>query len=353
MKLSYFHIVLLYCLNQFNGERSASAIYHLLKGKKSSQTIQDGKLFNVSHMFSIFPWLSRVQTNAAWQDMVQEGLIVRIPENQLIVTEKGRLELETRLEQCPFPNNIHGWNYGDIGRLFWRRLSLLVQVVSNVAYERKDYLPVTKNQEDLDWVKMFLRHMKMSKTELNKSLYNEIYKALQEQSEKGAVIFVQKLTASKKIGLTFEQIAVKEKEDSQYIYLLFWGIIHSCIELQQLKVDQFPLFNEIIKDKFQTEFLTSSSKKTKNYLLQGKSISEISSIRRLKESTIEDHIVEITLHDKHFLPWDFLSEKDYLVIKQTIAKLNTHQLKRVREALGSNFSYFQIRLVFALMGRKE
>lgn len=353
MKLSYFHIVLLYCVKQFNGERSASAIYHLLKGKKSSQTIQDGKLFNVSHMFSIFPRLSRVQINAAWHDMLQEGIIVRIPENQLIITEKGILELETSLKERPFPVYIHGWNYGDIGRLFWRRLSLLVQVVSNAAYERKDYLPVTKNQDDLDWVKIFLRKTKISKTELNKNLYMEILQVLQEQPDRGAVIFVQKLTSSNKIGLTFEQIAAKEKEDSHYIYLLFWGIIHSFIELQQLKGDKFPLLNEIIKDKFQGEFLTSSSKKTKHYLLQGKSIAEISNIRRLKESTIEDHIVEITLHDKHFQPWKFLSETDYLVIKKTIAKLNTHQLKMVREALDRNFSYFQIRLVFALMGRKK
>ncbi|WP_226666914.1 helix-turn-helix domain-containing protein [Metabacillus litoralis] len=353
MKISYFHIVLLYCLKQFNGERSASAIYHLLKGKKSSQTIQDGKLFNISHMFSIFPKLSRVQTNSAWHDLLQKGYIEELPENQFLITEMGKIELETALEQRPFPKDLHGWNYGDIGRLFWRRLSLLVQVLSNMAYERKVYLPVTKNQDDLQWVKMFLKQIKMEKLELIKLLHIEIFEALKVHDDKKAVIFVRKLTSSQKIGLTFDQIAVKEEEDAHYIYLMFWSVIHSFIYFQQLNDNQFPLFNEIIKDKFQVDFLTSSSQKTKTYLLQGKSIQEISRVRRLKESTIEDHIIEITLHDKRFQPWDFLSESDYNIIKKTIIELKTHQLKKVREVLGKTYSYFQIRLVFALMGRKE
>lgn len=45
MQLQY---TLLYCLKQLNGERTVSSIYYLLKGKRSSQTLQDGNMFQIS-----------------------------------------------------------------------------------------------------------------------------------------------------------------------------------------------------------------------------------------------------------------------------------------------------------------
>ncbi|MEH7462882.1 recombinase RecQ, partial [Bacillus thuringiensis] len=41
MQLQY---TVLYCLKQLKGERTVSSIYHLLKGKRSSQTFQDGNM---------------------------------------------------------------------------------------------------------------------------------------------------------------------------------------------------------------------------------------------------------------------------------------------------------------------
>lgn len=45
MQIQY---TLLHCLKQLNGERTVSSIYYLLKGKRSSQTLQDGNMFRVS-----------------------------------------------------------------------------------------------------------------------------------------------------------------------------------------------------------------------------------------------------------------------------------------------------------------
>ncbi|HZH60057.1 MAG TPA: helix-turn-helix domain-containing protein [Metabacillus sp.] len=351
MKLDYFHTVLLFCINQLNGERTASAIYHLLKGKKSSQTIQDGKLFNLSHLFGLFPKLSRKQTDAAWELLNQKELFDMLPDNHCFITPKGKEVLLKNLKEAPIPSSINGWQYGDLSRVFWRRLSLLVQVVSNFSYGRKGYLPITKNQEDLQWVKEFLRQINVPKEELTKKLYDEIKQVLQLHSAKEATIFVQRLTSSIKIGLTFEQIAYKHEEDPIYTYLLFWNVIHSILQLQQSPNSRFDILDQIIKDKANRDALTTSTKVTRSYVLQGKTISEIASIRNLKQSTIEDHIVELTLHDPHYSPSFFLHDNDFRKIMTAIDKLQTHQLKKVKEYLDHKYSYFQIRLAFALSGR--
>ncbi|MGM0874031.1 MAG: helix-turn-helix domain-containing protein [Bacillota bacterium] len=351
MKHRYFYLVLLSCFNQLKGERSVSAIYHLLNGKKSSQTIQDGKLFNLSHMFSLFPKLSRQQLNDAFETILQEELIEQLSEQHYGLTEKGKLVLEENITAKPIPTELNGWIYGDVGRVFWRRLSLTVQVLSNIAYERNHYLPVTKNQEDLQWIKTFLKQEKFKQTDLINLLYEEIKHILQLQSKRDATIFIQRLTSSQKIGLTFEQIAAKHKEDPIFIYLLFWNVVHSIIQLLQSSKSQYLVLNEMIKDKLHNHVLTASTATTRSYLLQGIGISEIAVIRRLKESTIEDHIVEITLHDKTYLPSSYLSKEDFEQINNAIEVLNTHQLKNVKEYLNHQYSYFQIRLAYAMNGR--
>ena len=353
MKLDYFQTVLLNCINQLNGERTVSAIYHLLKGKKSSQTIQDGKLFNLAQLFGLIPKLSRRQIEAAWELLNKNELIDILPDNHCLITPKGKEVLLKNLEEKPIPSSLDGWQYGDISRVFWRRLCILVQVVSNLSYGKKGYLPITKNQEDLQWVKFFIKQCNKSRGDLTEKLYDELAEVLQLQSAKEATVFVQRLTSSRKIGLTFEQIAYKHDEDPFYMYLLFWNVIHSIIKLQQTQEKRFELLKQIIKDKVYSDSLTISTKVTRSYVLQGKNIDEIASIRNLKESTIEDHIVELTLHDHHYSPSFFLQENDYKKIIKAIDVLQTHQLKKVREYLENEYSYFQIRLAFALNGRRK
>lgn len=351
MEHSYFQVILLYCFNQIRGERSVSAIYHLLKGKKSSQTIQDGKLFNLSHMFALFPMVSRLQINDSCKQLLQEELIVKLSDQHYMLTEKGMILLEKSLYNRPIPTELNGWKYAEASRVFWRRFSLLVQVLSNFVYKNQQYIPLTKNQEDLQWVKMFLKQTHISKANLTEMVYKELKDILKNRSKKDASIFIQRLTSSKKIGQTFEQIAKKHNEDPIYVYLLFWNVIHSIFQ-RTVKGNDFFLLYEVIKDKLTQDSLTASTSATRSYLLQGKGISEIAAIRRLKENTIEDHIVEITLHDHTYTPDEFLSIEDFEKINHAIEILKTHQLKKVREFLHHQYSYFQIRLAFAMNGRK-
>ena len=59
MELTFLQTMILFCLQKINGERTIYSIYHLLKGKKSSQTIQDTHLFHLQPLFQTYTNLSR------------------------------------------------------------------------------------------------------------------------------------------------------------------------------------------------------------------------------------------------------------------------------------------------------
>lgn len=94
MPVHFFDAIVLDILSSMKGERSPSAVYHLLKGKRSSQTIQDAGLFAVSKYFGFCSALSREQVAASVQRLKQESLVREKAESgAYTVTEKGEAEL--------------------------------------------------------------------------------------------------------------------------------------------------------------------------------------------------------------------------------------------------------------------
>lgn len=53
--MTFLQAIVLVQLQRIEGVRTVYSIYHLLKGKKSSQTIQDAHLFNLGIFFKPFP----------------------------------------------------------------------------------------------------------------------------------------------------------------------------------------------------------------------------------------------------------------------------------------------------------
>ena len=74
-----FQQILLKIFLILNKERTVSSAYHLLRGKRSGQTIQDVGMFKLHEYFGLFPKLKR----KAFDDTIQE----LVNQNQLIVHE--------------------------------------------------------------------------------------------------------------------------------------------------------------------------------------------------------------------------------------------------------------------------
>lgn len=91
MQLQY---TLLYCIKQLNGERTISSIYHLLKGKRSSQTLQDGNIFHTSFLFGVYKSLQRADYDQEIEYVLHKEWIQSVHENTYILTDTGKKQLE-------------------------------------------------------------------------------------------------------------------------------------------------------------------------------------------------------------------------------------------------------------------
>lgn len=351
LQLAY---TILYCLKQLNGERSVSSIYHLLKGKRSSQTLQDGNMFNISFLFGVYKTLKRHDYDKQIEWLLNEQLLVIVHENTYMLTKKGEAHLHRWRDLCSFPCYLHGLQYGKVDSSLWRRLSLVVQTISNLQRENKRFIPIQQDIEVTMWVKNFLISLPYSRRVLAERLHEELHRVLKAVTPLEAVIFTYRLTGYQRIGYTAEQLGDMTEQDAFRVHLLFLGTLHFCIQTVREHEGDFPLLTAIMAYPKQNENLFSfSTQKTYQLLKQGRTIDEISVIRKLKVATIEDHIVEIALRETDFSIEEFMKKEKIEQVQRTIEQLQTRKLRVLKQATGEGVSYFEIRLVLARMGDRN
>jgi uncharacterized protein YpbB len=353
VNLNYLEVLVLYAIKKFRKERTVSAVYHLLKGKKSSQTIQDAAIFRLTSMFGLYPSLSREKFNESITFLHKQSLIQLHEQDRYSVTELGEHFLTSLLREKPIPSELDGWRYVDVGKIFWNRLSQFVQTVSHLSYKSSSYIPLSEEMPILLFVKQYIFSLSLSKEELARKTYVELKRLCLRLDERRAQMIVYKLTGYNRIGLTNSQLSEHMQEDRFYIDILFLSSIHSFLSTIRERHDDFPIFFGLIKDMIKQHPLTSSTLVTYNYLKRGYSVEKISAIRKLKKSTIEDHIVEIALNIPSFNLSNYVKDQDINLILGKIEELNTTKLKTIKESLHHQYSYFQIRLAIAMAWRNK
>jgi len=345
MPVHFFDAIVLDILSSMKGERSSSAVYHLLKGKRSSQTIQDAGLFAVSKYFGFCSTLSREQVSVSVQQLKQESLIREKAESgAYTVTEKGEAELAGFFALYPWPPHFHGGYYQAAAKIMWARMSLLIQVLSNKLYRERVYLPIIKDYQIQNWVKQYLRNRNAAETAVQ--FHQELKEKLSVLNhDEQAAIFVHSMTSGAKAGYTFRQLSEKMDLDEWYIYALFWDVLHHFI--QSAQNGESPLFQTLIQDIPLKDGLTQSTRKTLYLVKEGHTIDRIADIRKLKSATIEDHIVEIAIHDPSFSIDQYVSKEEQKIIADYAKANQTNKIRQIKEGLGGRYSYFKIRLALS------
>ncbi|KMY22069.1 helix-turn-helix domain-containing protein [Bacillus pumilus] len=345
MTLHYLDVMLMDSVYKLNGERSISAVYHLFKGKKSSQTIQDASLFELSRYFGCYPGFTRDQLNRSALKL-EEKHYIRKTDETLSITGAGQQMLHQHFSEKPMPAYFHGAKYHDKAKMLWMRLSLLVQVLSHHMAGSHQYVPIQRDVSVQSWTKSFLKQHQQ-KSKLSEELHHELEKLLMNLSDQEALIFVYSLTSHERIGRTYQQMAEWMKEDVWYVYLLFWNVLHYFI--QSAQKGEAPTLQKLVGDLEFKRVLTTSTHKTLELVQKGFDIEQIAHIRSLKKATIEDHIVELSIHEPSFSIDPYVSIKEQREILAVARELQTNKMKLIKEKLEHPFTYFQIRLALTRM----
>ena len=67
--------IILSCLSKLQTERSISAVYHIVTGKKSIQTVQDIHLYHLQAYFSVCQHLPKSQFDQMITDLTEQEMI--------------------------------------------------------------------------------------------------------------------------------------------------------------------------------------------------------------------------------------------------------------------------------------
>ncbi|MBS8264731.1 RQC domain-containing protein [Mesobacillus boroniphilus] len=351
MGIKYLETVVLSILKRINGERTIYSLFHLFQGKRSSQTIQDAHLYKITPYFHTYPSVTRDGLEKMINRLQHRELVEEIAEKKVILTEKGEETLNLGLSEYSFPEYLNGWKYHQVTDYFWERLTLLIQVSSNLINHERSFIPVRNKRETLIWVKQYIKQQNEDRYKLAERLYGELISALNNEKTRPELV-VLRLTGFKKIGLTTMQAAEFTGLEPARYHFEFLNCLHAMFDRVLENEQAYPLLNGLIKKAERNVPLTISTDKTYKLMQKGYNLEEISAARNLKQSTIEDHVVEIALSIKEFNIDGYILQNKKERILQAAQRNSAKKLKQIKEQV-TDASYFEIRLVLAKYGDME
>ncbi|WP_010650723.1 helix-turn-helix domain-containing protein [Oceanobacillus massiliensis] len=349
-----FKAIILTCFSNLEGERTASNIYHLLKGKKSIQTLQDAHLYQLERFYGIYSNLTKQGFNRRISKLEDSGYLLS-DENQegIYRLAESAVSWLTEHEQQLKIEYFHGLQYNEIAAVFHLRMLLLIQSLTNVRMKHYHFIPVTDNHSAEQWVKQSYRKMRTKEAAILQQLHKEIYSILLQLPDEDASVFVDRMTGYRKYGLSIGQLSEKYCMEVDHVHLLLTGIVHKMIATVIEDKKAFPLLAYILKDLMGSGQITHSAHKTYQLLSNNYTIDQIAAMRNLKTNTIHDHIVEVALYESDFPVLKYVTAEETDEILSAVNQYKSFRLKDIKHAVSDHISYFQIRLVLAVNKEKQ
>jgi uncharacterized protein YpbB len=335
-----FNQILLHILSILKNERTVSSAYHLLRGKRSGQTIQDVGIYKLHTYFGLLPKLKRETFDHA----------IKLLENEQFITvdETGFYTLKDEV----VPNDVpyfNGWRYRGNEHRFFSRVTLLIETISYIKNEIVFFAPTEKNVETQKFIRGFLRTQPFRSESFRMQLFQELHEVISRANmqEQQRELLVGRFTGNRIAGYTWQQLASKYALSELDIQLLFVSALHALLVV--VEEQEVPILKQLAKDVIVETPLTESTNETAKLLNEGKSLDQIAQIRRLKQSTIEDHIVEIVMNIPSFNVAAFLTAEQVQEILDASEAYATKKLRVLKEVM-PHYSYFQLRVALAKGG---
>ncbi|MDY0405676.1 helix-turn-helix domain-containing protein [Virgibacillus sp. 179-BFC.A HS] len=317
--------------------------------KKSIQTLQDAKLFQVGEMYGIYKSLNMQAFYQQLHQMEADGFVKNTLSDMKVIqiTEQGRQWYQS-WQHRDFIRLLHGIDYDRKERIFSLRLLLLIQTLTNSCMGYMSFIPVVDDEATANWVRNFYLQTKNRQSQVLAQIHNDLLLPLKKLPDEFAAMFVDRLTGYQSYGQSIPQLAEKYGLTYHDVKVLLTAITHFIIHQLHFRQEDFKVLPLLLKHpEKQHTTLTNTANYTYQLYNQGYDLKEIARIRKLKINTIYDHIVEICLSDPTFPIDQFVKQHDQQLIQQAIAQTSPLKLKTIKDKIGDDISYFQIRLVLA------
>ncbi len=337
------HTFLLYKLLEMckimTGERTLNGLINILIGKQNHQTWAD---IHYYHIYPFYRLLSKDEVEYAIQQLIHQQLVSLNGNNQFTITDLGKTYLAE--------NRYNSTEVHRDGRIipammtYWSFLHLLIQTLSNLLYQYNHFLPIVRDVFIQQKVKHWIATHGIQAGA--KGLFNELDEIFSILPVTTSNLLVSRLSGYHRISHSLTQVA---KQQRISLVEAKWNWEGALTHLYQVigKVN----FQYVPKMKEESELVLSAScQQTRKLLEQNINLSEISSIRNIKENTALDHIIEVALIDPNFDYLMYITKEQLEQVKCIYMKSRSFRLKIYKEQL-PHLHYFHIRLALAVLSR--
>lgn len=315
----------------FTGKRTVSVLYNALKNDVASHT-------------AFFPSLRLPQLEAILLRFCQEGVLEE-REDAFSPTRRGRDMVSDFFSSHQRLKNPDQLRFTIIVPKFAERSLFLLQVLSEVMYDNTDYLPVNNKPEDQRYLKWFLKNAKQPRKELAVAYGREWLDIVETAPVEYPNIFLEQAEGHGLIRKTARQTAERHDISPAEVHVSWqqgWLAILGQLDKQP---ERFPLLTTIFQDLKKSGGLASASTQETYLLLEkGYTPDQIVKIRKLKSSTVHDHILEMAMVYLEFPFERFLSPERLLFVERRLGRQEPLEYVAIQEAFPDS-AFFEGRLM--------
>ncbi|WP_432776937.1 helix-turn-helix domain-containing protein [Brevibacillus gelatini] len=337
-------------------ERTLQSAYYILRGRKANQTLQDVHLYSLYPYYRMFPRFSKEDWDKIVATLFQNGHVQQregegaSAKPTFLVTEKGKQAAQEAYEKYRLAIWFAPFTQFDLAariETFWQRLHLLVQTVSQMLGKDLGFTPVVTDKSVQLWVKQQVQFPEARIVWMN-GLREELYHLWEPLEPDVQKLLVAQLSGISQVGKTLGQLAKQQQVARVYLTLLFRYGLAASIQRLMKEAQKFPLLSQLVSQENRLDpRLSNSAARTYAMVQRGLTKAEIATRRNMKESTVEDHLVEIALRCPEWDESAYLPPETRSVIVAASEKLQTSRLRLIKDHVGPGVSYLQIRLALA------
>lgn len=316
-----------YLLALFQKESTkANQLIHIFNGKRTQSIFYIGQRKALHHAFHQFPQMQLGQLEQMLNSLKQKGYL-SLTDEIYQITHAGLEKCQAFFKAHFFPEHIKTYTYTLIRKSCYQHLHLVTQIISNFSFQETNFTPIVKDFKVQDHLKIFLNHYERNK--LIELWADEQIEILQKMEKARADYLANLFSGYQMIGLSeMELITALDLDRLENRFLRQDATEHYWTLARELHLPCHEhLFQLILKS--ENQGLSRSTYESMHLMTRGSSVTEIAKQRRLKESTIREHILECAFVRPEF---DYLQLIDPLRLKHLSTYFEEHSNPRYHEA---------------------
>ncbi|MBP1040617.1 helix-turn-helix domain-containing protein [Vagococcus sp. BWB3-3] len=274
-----------------------STLAHLLRGKRTTSILMYGFFYGVLPYFSLFPKMTEEQLNPIIQTLIGENLLVELAPGIVQISQKGKDYLKSNpvIEHV----GLNSFYYGRVDKPYLELVLFATQVVSEYCHHNVQYQPIETNGYKQYVIRHWFQTLPKDRQLLGRLFYQEwqgLIASFPEMTRPFAVAF---LTGHGQIGQTASQLAESSGLAPFEMTLIIKQLSHLGIHQILTFPERFSYLGELYQ-RLDKPVVNESAFKTYQLFQKGFSLAEICQERRLKESTVSDHLIEWAIIQEDF-----------------------------------------------------